>query len=389
MDTTDIEQLRSNVMTNVANMPGLLMNRNYNFPDYESDERHLKNLEEVIGQLEQVFAMDKDVVQQVLGGEYKLDDFANQYNLEIPLFMYIDIMIVAIEKNMNTTERLNDRKKELIDKLYRLRELASMLEYDELFDASKHFSDDAKKNISDSHGNYAFKITKINDKRYLAFDSTTTQESFDQRHGDYYNIQTSTHGHDGLLYSEDKNELRDIEYNKRKKVVDEVVEHISKYFKNGELPASPDNLFKYIDSSYDFDFRYALKQIYIAVKSYDFTDVEIKAAFDRFLAVEKKYLEMEEAKKDVPEQTDIQEDEISISEKPKKKGLFSRIRDYLSSDSSTQTPSNDIDNFEEERKKQISDDMEIRDAVVFQRKMVEGKEVLVPLDESEYRVVKR
>ena len=388
MSEEDIKQLRSNVTDNVSRMPSRLMYRNYNFPDYESDERSLGQLSEVLDQLEQVFSLGPEMAEKVLGGEFKSNS-AYDYGVKpIPLFLHLDTMVVAIDFNMRSTERLNDRKKELKARIAAIREKAAKLSHNPIFDPSKELSYIAQERIASSKGNFSFDIKEIEGRRYLSVAATSTYETYDYRHGDIYNLQSSTSYSNELAYKEDQEEVERMAREKKEAQLNEIRSHISKYFKDGVIPSSMAEYFQVMKDT----------ELPKNITTWLFTIMEYlthSARGDSFsLEDAYKYLkENEAALQKQQEEERKKEEEARAKEQaaqpPRKKGFFERFRGRHDSQKETISEEEAEDRFEKARRRQIVQDEEIRDVVIYQRTVVNGKEVLVPLDNSEYKVVRR
>ena len=388
MSEEDIKQLRSNVTDNVSRMPSRLMYRNYNFPDYESDERSLGQLSEVLDQLEQVFSLGPEMAEKVLGGEFKSNS-AFDYGIKpIPLFLHLDTMVVAIDFNMRSTEKLNERKKELKARIAAIREKAAKLSHDPKFDPSKELSYTAQERIASSKGNFSFDTKEIEGRHYLSVSATSTYETYDYRHGDFYNLQSSTSYSNELAYKEDQEEVERMAREKKEAQLNEIRSHISKYFKDGMIPSSmaeyfqvmkdtelPKNITTWLFSIMEHLTHSARRDSFSLEDAYKYLK-ENEAALQKQQEEERKKEEEARAKE-------------QVAQPPRKKGFFERFRGRHE-EKKQETPEVEAeDRFEKERRRQIVQDEEIRDVVIYQRTVVNGKEVLVPLDNSEYKVVRR
>ena len=105
MNLEDLQQLRLNVLTNVSRLPRIIMDRDYSISDYDSDIAHLNDLEAVLDQLEMIFNLEKEAVSIVLGHEFVSPDIQIDNALEVPLYLYLDMIIDTIDLAMNNTAK--------------------------------------------------------------------------------------------------------------------------------------------------------------------------------------------------------------------------------------------------------------------------------------------
>lgn len=83
-------------------------------------------------------------------------------------------------------------------------------------------------------------------------------------------------------------------------------------------------------------------------------------------------------------------DEFTKKEKrEKKKGFFTRFKGIFGMAEKAADQMDAINDFEDAREKQIKDDNEVRNVIMYERRIENGHEVLVPLSNDEYKVVKR
>ena len=391
----------NNIRNEIANMTGLLMSRNYNFPDYESDKRNLKKLESLIVKLEDIFTKDSGTIQELLGGEITSDDPYRMNDMGVPLYLYIDVIITAIEKNMASTVDLKPMKTELVERLNNIRNKAAKLEFDSVFDPNKHLTEETKNKIASSKGSYKFVIENIDGERYIGVNATVTSESYDLRNGDVYNIQSSRYGYSSLAFEEDVNSIEKKKSEEIDKKLEEIIPYIEHYFRGDKIPVSADNGFyaSLKDPELSFDVKFRLHQLVEAVlrrssvKILDKYFVKLKNAEKaneaRMQKAKEEQQKQETSKQEVSNQDEPVQKIVEEKKTSRKKGLFSRFREKIGSRDSRQDESSSIDRFEQARREQIRDDEEVRNVVIYEKRIIDGEEVLVPLDNDEFKVVRR
>ena len=380
----------------ITDMHLVLMDRSYTFPDYESDEKHLKELEDLINEMESVFSKDDNYVQEVFGGELKNSTYRS-HGMQLPLFMYIDFMIIAIEENMVTTTDLNDQKSALIERLKKVREKAAKLPHKEIFDPNKEISKKTRESIGGSRGSFSFGVEEIDGDDYLHFMAVVGIDYFDRSY-----FKTETKNERGLAYEDDIKHLEMVRTEKNKKKIEEMISHISHYFKDNKIPTDPDKFHEeLVDVFMNDTLSYGLYRLVEAILEKAPVE-EIDKLFDSVLITEAnlKAKEVETKKEEKVQEVEIEEEKVEEPELekkeepiPSKKGMFGRLKGFLSSspaeEQTKEEKEESIERFENERKKQIIEDEEIRNVVIYKMEMIDGKQVLVPLDNSEYKVVKR
>ena len=388
MRPEDLEQLRFNVLTNVSRMPGLIMYRNYNFADYEADLNHLQDLEEVLNQLDTVFNMGPEVAAKALGGEFASQEISTDRILGIPLYLYLDVITACVTYSMASTTSLAERKNQLLGRVRVLRDKAANLPHNPHFHPKKHLSKSAIEGIVRSKGNFIFSTMKADGKNYVSVKSTVTFERYEVRNGDIYNPQATHYTYEDFAFEEDYKRVKMRESERYINHIKEIQNAIKKYFKNGVIP----------DSTNSFHSTLLDHNMDSTVRSYLFAIVEKlsqESLSDEGLTLEELFKELKEQeaivlKKQAEEKAKaFAQQTISEDNGPKKRGVFERFRGVLRPQKQVPDTQEDIDRFEEERKKQIIADEEVRNVVMYQRQMVRGKEVLVPMSNDEYKVVKR
>ena len=225
----------------IAEMPKVLMKHNYNFADYENVKPALDKLEDLITGLEMFFDSKSDNIQTVLGGEFsyydeEFDEPLNKKTIDIPFYMYLDLILIALNHNMENEVKLASEISKLSTRVQALREKAAHLSYDSKFDSGKHLAEKAIIDISDSRGHYSFHNKEIDGKTYVEVKTRMIRE--DAKDADYHDHNYSEFGENGLLYQEDRDYFRNIEKNKVQEKVNKIKNHIKKYFVNGEIPKS-------------------------------------------------------------------------------------------------------------------------------------------------------
>ena len=169
----------------------------------------------------------------------------------------------------------------------------------------------------------------------------------------------------------------------------EIMDAVRPYFKDGALPdAGRDVRDSLLDPDLDSSVDAWLYSI-VSHLNHEIVrdDISLDECYEYFKeAVQNASRQKEEARKkaeeDVRKQVDLEKNV------PKKKSIFERFRGMLG-------PKEEIpkdtaeETFETQRKKQMGQDEEIRNVVIYQRRVIDGKEVLVPLDNSEFKVVRR
>ena len=377
-----LELTKKELRDRITYMPEILTRRSYNFPDYESVTNNLRELSDLLERIDEVFSMNPEQIQDILGGELaRPNDAMHTNELPLPLYLYLDIMAIEIEKSMLDIENLNEEKRNILQKLHELREKAAKLEYDSSFDPNKTISEDTKAKISRSRGRFRFIRKEIEDEQFLTIDASKYV-------GDeyYYNSSNDSRVHvdSGLVFEEDYNYIRQ----KRNEAKKEIIAHISKYFKDGTVPHNSNLVFDYLDDKYlDDSICFDLTRLIDSMGKDSISDMQeqFKVFLETEERKEKKRKEEEIEKVLVDE---VKEDKVIEENIPKKKGIFSRLWSTIPKQENEETQAA-LDNFEKEREKQIEQDEEVRNVAIFEKKMIDGQEVLVPLDNNEYKVVKR
>ena len=369
MTEKDIVQIRSNVTNNIINIQSTLLQRNYNVPDYENDGEHLEDLDEIIFQLETLINHHPEIVKRVLGGEIKSESFQARVGKGVPLYLHLEVIMGIIEKGLESTTEYEPLKKELMMHLSTLREKAVELPFDQSFDPTKHISDLAIDAIVQSRGDFYYDEIIVNNKRYLSVETNHKQELYD-----ISNVQN-------LVFEEDRKEVSEKEHQDKISIIMEAQRAVSKYYMNGRLP----------ESMKEFRMSLISEDVNPSQLTYVFalTDELLKEQIDtKELEILLNYLKETEPelKRKHPI---IRASIIEVDVEPKKKGMFERYRGIISKKPVQDTTEEDIKEFERARKEQIAEDDEVRDVIIFQRRIINEEEVLVPMSTDEYKVVKR
>lgn len=379
MTEKDMIQVRSNVTKNIINIQTDLLRRNPNFVDYVADRELLRNLDEIIFQLEDLFEKDPALVAKIVGGEIKSEDFQVRVGVGVPLYLHLEVITGIIEKALANNTKQDSTKQNLMGRLQALRNLAINLPRDLSFDPEKHISDFTMDAIVRSRGEFYYDHKVVNGKRYLVVETTHRHETADVRYGDVYDSTLTITHPEEYVFEEDRKEIHEAEHVAKMSVITEAKRTVAKYFINGKLPENIKD-FKacLLDENMDptlLPFVFGLTD---ELLKYQIDIKEVKTLLE--------YVKSSEKRLEVKPQEEVIEIEV---EPTPKKGMFERFKGKIGKKPAKETTPEDLDDFEKARRKQIEDDEEVRDVVIFQRKIIDGKEVLVPMDTEEYKVVRR
>lgn len=393
--------MNDSIKNRISDMPAILMSRNYNFPDYEYDKRHLDMLEDLMNDIQEIFNRGGNEVHELLDGEFKSD---NDYrtNLELPLFFHIELMILAIENNMKDTVDLNDRKEDILRRLKVLKDYAiNHLKYATMFSPAKHLSEMAKNAISLSKGNFSFGKKRVGNDIFLIYDTTEVYEDIERKNGEYYSKGVTRHNYSNFLYQEDIDYLKEQDM-ELQRISKPILEDVSECFVNGTVP-------KFISTMYlpaivkeeykDPDFLIVLHNLILKIqKPYteELLEFSIEELYHMY-KLKKSNLKLNgnKVEEDISEDNkesevkDVVDDFTKKDKKEKKKGFFSRFKGIFGIAEEAANQMDAINDFEDAREKQIKDDNEVRNVIMYERRIENGREVLVPLSNDEYKVVKR
>lgn len=359
MSPKDIEQLRYNILTNVAKMPALITFRNNNIPDYKSDIEHLKDLETVIEQIETIYKMDKRMILNVLGREFQANITPHTVPLAVPLYVYLDVIGETLIYAMNNTAKLDGRKQLLLARLKECRRKAAQLPHHPDFDPNKHISKIAIENMIASKGNYHFRRIVKNNNRYITIVSAIPRPSKDKRRNPY------TY-HEDMAFQEDYNQIKMQESEQYIKYIQGIQNHIKKYFVNDRIPDSTTSFHATLkDPHLDETIRVNLLAIVEQI-DHDYTSdaaIPLDQAYAQLIVQEKavQKQQVEQKASTFASQT-LKEDNPS-----QRQGTFTRFLGEKTDIVKKPCTPEVIKSFEDERKKQILLDEEKRNIIICKR----------------------
>lgn len=236
MDEKDIKQVRNNLTKNLINVQKRLFQRDYQVPDYEKDFQHIKELKEVLSQIEQLTRLDKNLQNELLGKEFHTTDAVGKVDaIKIPLYLYLDTLKIIVEDVLDSTADLSSEKQEISTTISLLRIKLASLKYSYVFSPKKNLSNEAKKSIVESKGNFYYKVKEAFNKKFVAIISMEGVEKLS-------NLKGATSKREVYAFKEDKDYIDDRVIIKEGECLIQLKKELAIYFVNGEIPQKNQNI---------------------------------------------------------------------------------------------------------------------------------------------------
>ena len=398
------ERFLINLRNTIVDMPKELMRHNYNYPDYENVGKALIKLDNLVTRLETYFH-DIAFVQTHLGGEFsyvdsEYDNPLDKRTIDLPLFMYLDLILIALNHNMENEIDLKPQINELKERVQSLRDEASKLSYDSSkFDSNKPLSEETIIDIAESRGLYSFHEKNIDGKTYIAVKTKSIREYAGDK-VEYHDYTFDESKSDDFLYQEDRDYFKNIENNKKQEKIDNIRNHIKKYFINGEIPKTPSkNEFdlKLIDKNIQrehvfnplFGIVYALANDELEDLDFTYSSLLSEERAARRHAVDGQ-IPVWAQEEVIPKKEEVVT-KVENTSQPKKTSMFERFFGIKSSKNSVDKPESEkVAEFEKTRTLQHAEDSKKRRYAIFEIMTDElGNDVLVPLNSDDYEVVSK
>ena len=249
-----IQEIRRNIENQLSTLLSITFKKNYS-----SSGDILNQLDKFIESLDSIFIKESpETIQQLLGGEFNKDSIylGSEFEPEkasIPLYFSLDLLMRSIESNLLNKTKYNDQFIEILRKLNELKEAATKLEFNSIFEPNSEFSEFTMQQILDAKGNFELKKDQKEGIEYLGIVTNWENTPGHVKNGDYYQTGPTTRGFSRTmtLYQKDKDAIDDVKFQEIQKKSKKIKEIAKKYFKNGEIPVPKDLLDKLLDNNLD------------------------------------------------------------------------------------------------------------------------------------------
>ncbi len=310
---------------------------------------------------------------------------------KIPGFLMLDILSNYVDKLVpNGKGNVNQKRKaNIIKRIKSAKKRTFILNYDNRFNPTYELSSECIQDIVRTKGNFFLDFRDVNEldeydyeilgnRVVLGYFGDIPSEVYEVRNGKLTNVESSTLHVSGFAYNEEKEKVDEEYMEAIQEYVNDIIDEIGNFF-DGYFPKT-----------------YEEARQLLLEKGYDYT--KHSELFDS-MKFRYKYLK-DRSIKNRNEIEFIHKPLISFKRNPKIKptkkqaptptkfGVFSRVRNYEFT-KTNQSREERVKRFDNEREKQEERDKEIIDVVIYQRRVVNGKEELNKLDNDEYKVVRR
>lgn len=301
--------------------------------------------------------------------------------LEI-LSNYVDKLIQNGKGNVN-----QKRKANIIKRIKSIKKRTTVLNNDHRFDPTYELSSECIQDVVRTKGNFFLDFHDVNeldeydyeilgDRQVLGYFGDIPSELYEVRKGKLTNVESSILHVSGFVYNEEKEKIDEEYMESMQEYVNDIIDEIGSFF-DGYFPKTYDEARQLlIERGYDYT-KYS--------ELYDSMKFRYKYLKDRSI---KNRSEIEFIHKPLVSFKRSSKIKPAKKQTPTKFGVFSRVRNYEFT-KTNQSREERVQRFDDEREKQEERDKEIIDVVIYQRRVVNGKEELNKLDNSEYKVVRR
>ena len=349
------------------------------------EEGKLQMIEEFLSEIE---ALNNDEFRSIFD-----NGFAQKKNIndlpKIPGFLMLELLSCHVDKLIPNGKGniYQKRKANVLKRIKSMKKRSLILNFDHRFDPTYELTDECIQDVIRTKGNFYFDFHDINEldeydydllgnKKVLGYFGDIPSEVYEVRNGVLTNVESSTLHVSGFVYEEEKVKV-DSEYMEAmQEYVNDIIDEIGSFF-DGYFPKTYEEARQLlVEKGYDYT-KYS--------ELYDSMKFRYKYLKDRSI---KNRSEIEFTHKPLISFKKNSKIKPAKKETPTKFGVFSRVKNYEFAKTNG-SREDKVQKFESEREKQIARDKEVIDVVIYQRRVVNGKEELTKLDNSEYKVVRR
>lgn len=237
-----------------------------------SPTEKIKKTERMIEKIEKIFD-EKSIeeINEILGGELNI---RGREDDQAPLYFQLDIIIKYFEMIYLKQYPNKELIKDLLDKLYAVREKTAGLTFDKKFKPNETIDEVVIQDIIKNRGTYQIDSVQVGNKSFLAINiikTYYTNQTYDSELGAYVGIGEATiESHGGrVLYNSDKIEIQNIQKAEKQKRVEKKINEImsklnkimSRHFKDGKIPSTSEFSENLINPNIDDNLKQALFKI--------------------------------------------------------------------------------------------------------------------------------
>ena len=216
--------------------------------------------------------LSQEELQEVLGGEFCKEYLNGQPfdtgRMEIPAYFLLDVASGVLSKQCSDISVLSGPTQEVLARMKKLRDIASELDFDPLFDPKKEIPKAFIDELSKRAHSYYLGVKKSHDIRYIEMTIHSVSENLEYKNGEYHSLGVTHNSGSMPLYEEDAKALeakKEEEIQERLRNLDILAK---KYFRDGVIPNEDDFEDCLLDESLDPRIVGALKEI-SRVKGHD------------------------------------------------------------------------------------------------------------------------
>lgn len=343
-----------------------------------------------------VDSFDEKTFKEIFSGEFKQGKEGDKHT-KLPAFFMFDILLGFVERKMpNGSQNVYQKRKAYcINKIKEFRSKAATLSFDKRFNPEYTLTQACKKDITDSMGEFYFdfhsikdldiggsevlRSDNIEDRDVFVYYADIPMKTYEEINGKMRNTETSVWHINDLAFREEKTVLEEEYIESMQEYANDIIDEITFFF-DGVFPkniAEAKFLIEQKGYSYqkDAELYKALEVRYDYLKEKTFENREKVELYTKNLSAYKKNSKIKPAKKS--------------SKGIQRTGIFARFREDVKFTRSGKSREERLKTFDLEREKQTQQDKELIDVVIYQKRFVDGKKVMVQLDNSEYKVVRR
>ena len=286
------------------------------------------------------------------------------------------------------------RKASVLKRIKELRKRMLSLPYDKRFNPNYSLTRSCIEDITRSKGVFHFdfqsikeinmdeyevlKDDSIEDFKVLYYFADIPTETFTVKKGKMQKVETSKLHVNSIAFEEEKLSLEEEYIESMQEYANDVIDEISSFF-DGTIPKDFEEA-EYLleERGYPIEqyeeLHKALEVRYNYLKSKTIKNRENIELYTKKLSTFKKRSKIKPTKKETKEV---------------KTGLFSRLRKDTKFEKSGRPREEKVKIFDSERERQMAEDNELIDVIIYQRRIINGKEERTELSNKEYKVVRR